>query len=131
LQYYAALAPAHPASGQTLWVMAVYRTSWKFHQLYANFSVQKPTKYHNDFMVDRLTNAIVNVTSGDSFQTEVSLLTREDLKQVQKKNGRLFNWKDEQQMPDKEVYKLTIVNSPSIVQGVTSLSLKADHVFLT
>ncbi len=82
-------------------------------------------------MVDRLTNAIVNVTSGDSFQTEVSLLTREDLKQVQKKNGRLFNWKDEQQMPDKEVYKLTIVNSPSIVQGVTSLSLKADHVFLT
>ncbi|TAE90325.1 MAG: hypothetical protein EAY81_00935 [Bacteroidetes bacterium] len=55
--------------------------------------MQKPTKYHNDFMVDRLTNSIVNVTSGDSFQTEVSLLTKEDLKQVQKKNSWLFNWK--------------------------------------
>jgi len=92
--------------------------------------VQKPTKYHNDFFVDRLTNSIVNVTSGDSFQTEVSLLSKEDLKQVQKKNGWLFNWKNEQQIPDREVYKLTIINSPSIVQGVTSLTLKPDHVFL-
>jgi hypothetical protein len=86
--------------------------------------------YHNDFIIDRLTNSILNVTSGDSFQTEVSLLTKLDLKQVQKKNGWLFDWKKEQQMPDREIYKLSIVNSPGVVQGVSSLSLKTDHVFL-
>lgn len=92
--------------------------------------MQKSTKYHNDFIIDRLTNSIQNVISGDSFPTEVSLLSKEDLKQVKKKNGWLFNWKVEQQMPDREVYKLTIVNSPGVVQGITSLTLKPDHLFL-
>ena len=47
--------------------------------------MKKTTKYHNDFIVDRLTNSIVNSISGDSFPTEVSLLSKEDIKQVQKK----------------------------------------------
>jgi hypothetical protein len=57
--------------------------------------VQKNSKYHNDFIVDRLTNSIQNRISGDSFVTEVSLLSQTDLKQIQKKNGWLFNWKEE------------------------------------
>jgi hypothetical protein len=40
-----------------------------------------------DFIVDRLTNSILNVVSGDSFQTDVSVLTESDLKLVTKKNG--------------------------------------------
>lgn len=28
------------------------------------------------------------------------------------------------------VYKLTIVNNPHIIQGITSLSIKPDHIFL-
>ena len=73
--------------------------------------MQKQTKYHNDFIIDRLTNSIVNTISGDSFPTEVSLLSKTDLKQAQKKNGWLFNWRQELGLPDREVYKLTIVNN--------------------
>gem|GEM_PF-2105762 len=40
-----------------------------------------------DFEIDILTNSIQNTISGDSFPTEVSLLTKIDLKQVTKKNG--------------------------------------------
>ena len=38
-----------------------------------------------DFEVDKLTNSIENIKSGDSFQTEISLLTKTDLKTVTKK----------------------------------------------
>lgn len=32
-----------------------------------------------DFVVDKLTNSIENTVTGDSFLTEVSVVTREDL----------------------------------------------------
>lgn len=92
--------------------------------------MKKTTKYHNDFVIDRLTNSITNSISGDNFPTEVSLLSKEDLKQVQKKNGWLFNWKEELSLPDREVYKLTIVNNANIVQGITSVTIRPDNVFL-
>ncbi len=92
--------------------------------------MKKTTKYHNDFVIDRLTNSITNSISGDNFPTEVSLLSKDDLKQVQKKNGWLFNWKEELNLPDREVYKLTIVNNPNIVQGITSVTIRPDNVFL-
>ncbi len=92
--------------------------------------MKKTTKYHNDFIIDRLTNSITNSISGDSFPTEVSLLSKEDLKQVQKKNGWFFNWKEEHNLPDREVYKLTIVNNANIVQGIASLTVRTDNVFL-
>jgi len=92
--------------------------------------VKKSTKYHNDFVIDRLTNSITNSISGDSFPTDVSLLSKKDLKQINKKNGWLFKWKEELKLPDREVYKLTIVNNPNITQGITSLTIKSDHVVI-
>lgn len=68
-----------------------------------------------DFFVDKLTNSIENVITGDSFATEIAVLTRNDLKSVSKKNGWLFDWKSEFKEPVKDVYKLTIVNNPTIV----------------
>ena len=38
------------------------------------------------FLIDKLTDSILNTISGDSFQTEVSRLTSIDLKVVTKKN---------------------------------------------
>jgi hypothetical protein len=38
-----------------------------------------------DFVVDKLTNSILNTISGDSFSTEVLRLTLGDLKQLTKK----------------------------------------------
>lgn len=92
--------------------------------------MKKSTKYHNDFIIERLTNSITNSISGDSFPTDISLLSKNNLIQISKKNGWLFNWKAELKLPDREVYKLTIVNNPNITQGITSLTIKPDHVFI-
>ena len=83
-----------------------------------------------DFVVDKLTNSIENVITGDSFATEISILTTNDLKIVNKKNGWLFNWKIEYMNPVKDVYKLTIVNNPTVIQGLVSLEVKENHVFM-
>ncbi|WP_153797580.1 hypothetical protein [Foetidibacter luteolus] len=82
------------------------------------------------FRIDRLTNSIQNTISGDSFQTEVSLLVLKDLKTITKKNRWLFNWKTELSDYSREVYKLTIVNNPDIIQGLLSISIEADHIFM-
>jgi hypothetical protein len=43
-----------------------------------------------DFETDKLTHSIENVISGDSFPTEISPLTKPDLKQISKRNGLEF-----------------------------------------
>lgn len=83
-----------------------------------------------DFIIDQLTNSIQNVVTGDSFTTEVSILTASDLSGLTKRSGWLFNWKAENKDPVKEVYKLNIVNNPKIIQGLISLEVKEDHVFM-
>ncbi len=83
-----------------------------------------------DFIIDRLTNSIFNTISGDCFQTEISVLTKADLKTVLKKNCWNFNWKNEYKDLSKEVYKLTIVNNPNIIQGLISITVENDHIFI-
>lgn len=83
-----------------------------------------------DFLIDKLTNSVENVVTGDSFQTEVSLVSAADLKNVTKKNGWLFDWKFEHKQPEREVYKLTIVGNSTIIQGLLSLEVKTDHVYM-
>ncbi|MDR2039377.1 MAG: hypothetical protein LBQ60_15755 [Bacteroidales bacterium] len=70
---------------------------------------------HLDFEIDKLTHSIENTFSGDSFTTDILPLTRHDLKQVTKKNRWNFNWKEEFDNPSKDVYKLTIVQNPDII----------------
>ena len=83
-----------------------------------------------DFLIDKLTNSIQNTISGDSFATEVLRMTKTDLKQVTKKNGWNFEWKTELSDNSKEVFKLTIHNNPNIIQGLLSLTLESDHVYM-
>ena len=83
-----------------------------------------------DFEIDKLTRSIENVVTGDSFPTEISYLTKVDLKTVVKKNGWGFDWKKELNQAEREVYKLTILNNPNIIQGLLSLSIEEDHVYL-
>ena len=83
-----------------------------------------------DFEVDKLTNSIENVVSGDSFATDITIITISDLKTVTKKNGWQFDWKLELRQPEKDVYKLTIVNNQSVIQGLISLEIKSDHVYM-
>ncbi len=83
-----------------------------------------------DFVIDKLTNSIENIKSGDSFPTEISLLTKIELKKVTKKNGWQFNWASESKILTRDVYKLTITNNPNIIQGLVSLEIKEDHVYM-
>jgi len=79
------------------------------------------------FIIDRLTNSILNVISGDSFQTEVMRLAKSDLINVTKENGWNFNWNLEFEDLKKEVYKLTILNNETIIQGLLSISIERDR----
>jgi hypothetical protein len=92
--------------------------------------VKKDKANELDFKIDKLTNSITNVVSGDSFDTNVALLTSMDLKLVTTKAGWLFNWRTEFNDSKKEVYKLTIVNSPRVIQGLISVTIESDHVFM-
>ncbi len=83
-----------------------------------------------DFSIDKLTNSIENIITGDSFQTQVSVVSQLDLKAINKKNNWLFDWKFEHKQPEREVYKLTIVGNANIIQGLISLEVKADHVYM-
>ncbi len=83
-----------------------------------------------DFRIDKLTNSIQNTISGDSFSTEVARFTKTDSKHIIKKSGWLFDWKAELYDNTKEVYKLTIANNPDIIQGLISLSVETDHIFI-
>ena len=83
-----------------------------------------------DFIIERLTNSILNTVSGDSFQTEVIRLSKTDLKYVTKIKGWNFNWKSEFDDIKKEVYKLTILNNTNIIQGLLSITIEQDHVFM-
>ncbi len=83
-----------------------------------------------DFIIDKLTNSIENVITGDSFATEISIINVNELKTVRKVNGWLFDWKDEFKDPACDVYKLTIPNNPNIIQGLISLEVKSDHVYM-
>jgi len=92
--------------------------------------VKKKKSIHLDFIVDKLTNSILNTISGDSFDTDVLRLTNADLKQTTKKNGWNFNWSAELNDNKKEVFKLTIPYNSDIIQGLLSLTLEPDHVYM-
>lgn len=83
-----------------------------------------------DFEVDKLTNSIENVVTGDSFTTEISIVTIADLKSITKKQKWHFDWKFEYKQPERDVYKLTIVNNQQVIQGLISIEIKADHVYM-
>ncbi|MGF1636013.1 MAG: hypothetical protein ACFCUU_02995 [Cyclobacteriaceae bacterium] len=83
-----------------------------------------------DIDIDKLTNSLENVITGDSFQTDVSLIDKSDLKLISKKNGWIFNWKSEYKQPDRDVYKLTIIGNPDIIQGLVCITEREDHVYM-
>lgn len=90
----------------------------------------KHSQQYIDIEIDKLTKSIENVTTGDSFQTDVSFIDNHDLKSITKKNGWLFNWKAEFKQPDRDIYKLTILGNTEIIQGLISITEREDHVYM-
>jgi hypothetical protein len=85
---------------------------------------------HIDIKIDKLTNSIENTITGDSFQTDVSLVEKQDLKFLSKKDGWQFDWISEFKMPDRDIYKLTIQGNSTVIQGLISLTEREDHVYM-
>ena len=82
-----------------------------------------------DFIIDKLTNSIENTLTGEVFDTEIVRLTSADSKQIKKADWQ-FDWLEELKDKTKEVYKLTTVNNPAIIQGLVSIEDKQDHIFM-
>jgi len=83
-----------------------------------------------DIEIDKLTHSVENVITGDKFHTDVSLIEKNELKLITRKNGWLFNWKNEYKQPDRDIYKLTIVGNPDVIQGLISITEREDHIHL-
>jgi len=82
-----------------------------------------------DFEIDKLTNSIENISTGEVFDTIVIKLTLKDLKNINKSEWQ-FDWFKEIRDKTKSVFKLTTVNNPTIIQGLLSIEDKQDHIFM-
>ncbi|MDR0618690.1 MAG: hypothetical protein LBG17_02200 [Bacteroidales bacterium] len=82
-----------------------------------------------DFIIDKLTNSIENVVTGDNFATNVLRISKHDLQNISKEKGWKFDWKSEI-TPSNDVYKLVIEQNVNIIQGLISISVKSDHIFM-
>jgi hypothetical protein len=91
--------------------------------------VKKQKEIALDFEIDKLTNSIENIATGEVFDTEIVRLGEHDIKQIKKSDWR-FNWHKELKDNLKQVYKLTTVNNPTIIQGLISIEDKKDHIFM-
>ncbi len=85
---------------------------------------------HIDIEIDKLTNSIENAISGDCFDTEINILTKQELKSITKGNGWKFDWKYEFAQEDRIIYKLSIKNNTDVIQGLVSCSDENDHIFM-
>ena len=83
-----------------------------------------------DFEIDKITESIEFVKTGESFETIVLSVEKDDLKQVSKKNGWNFNWKQEFSQKDRQVYKLVTKKEPNIIQGLLSLQNRESDKFI-
>lgn len=79
-----------------------------------------------DFIIDKLTNSIELVATGESFDTVVTRLFWKDRIQILKEWQ--FKWHLELKEEDREVYKLTTINNPRVIHGLLSISEKSDHI---
>lgn len=80
-------------------------------------------------LIDKLTNSIELAATGKSFATVLTRLTGPQRRRLQKKEW-LFNWSRELDMEQRHVYKLTTIAEPALIQGLISLEVDTDHVFV-
>ena len=82
------------------------------------------------FEIDKITESIENADTGETLDTLVLPVTQDDVEEATKKNGWLFNWKQEFSEPERQVYKLVTEQEPQTIQGLVSLEKMKDHVYM-
>jgi hypothetical protein len=81
-----------------------------------------------DFEIDKITESIENADTGETFDTLVLPVTKTDVEEATKKNGWLFDWKQELAEPERQVYKLVTQKEPHIIHGL--VSFEKDNGFM-
>lgn len=84
---------------------------------------------HIDLEIDKLINSVENSLTGEVFDTEITQVSKAGLKAI-KKSDWVFDWKLEFRTTKNQVYKLSTVNNPTIIQGLLSIEDKDDHIFM-
>ena len=82
------------------------------------------------FEIDKITESIENARTGETLNTLVLPVTKDDLKETTKKNGWLFNWKFEYDQTGRRVYKLVAEKKPQTIHGLVSLEERAKHIYM-
>lgn len=82
-----------------------------------------------DFKIDKLTNSIEKVVTGELFKTQIIRVTHEDLKLI-KMNKWRFNWGIEIKNNESEVYKLILENQNNQIHGLISFQTNHDHILV-
>jgi len=67
-------------------------------------------------IIDKITESIEEVSTGKSFETEILLVSVDEIRKVHKKDGWLFNWKREFMDPGRQLYKL-VIEGDKTIQG--------------
>ena len=81
-------------------------------------------KRYIDIEIDKLTNSIVNIISGEVFETEFSKVSSKEIK----KKDWVFDWHKELKDKSNQVYKMTTVENKTIIQGLVSLTIEDKFV---
>jgi hypothetical protein len=79
--------------------------------------------------IDKLTKSIQLRISGDVFDTMIEQLWPAD-SNLLKDGAWQFDWARELHQKNREVYKLTTILNPTIIQGLISLEDLGDHIFV-
>lgn len=82
------------------------------------------------FVIDKITNSIEERTTGRRLETNVQLVSAEDIKQIRKKDGWLFNWKKEYKTSARQIYKLLAMEEDSRIQGLISIEVLPDERYI-
>lgn len=82
-----------------------------------------------DIEIDKLTNSIELIATGEVFDTQVVGLSILDIPAIRKKEWR-FSWRTELELRDRKVYALVTVADPRVLQGLVSIMDGGDHVFV-
>jgi hypothetical protein len=77
-------------------------------------------------LIDRLTNSIENLITGEKFNTKLSVVKSSEIS----KRAWLFDWHGELTNSERIVLKLYTIHNPKIIQGLLSYEKRQDHIFV-
>lgn len=83
-----------------------------------------------DIEIDKMTNSIEDVETGEVLKTLVLPVNKADLKDVTKKNGWKFDWKLVFSEVGHTMYKLVTKKEPDVIQGLIALEKDAGFMLM-